>query len=71
MKKREEESNEREGREIYVRGQIKSLKLSMTNFLFSFVVYNLPDLRGQGIRLCYYNPLVITGNYATRLAKRT
>lgn len=42
----------------------------MANFLFSFIVYNLPDLGGQGIRLCYYiQPLVITSNYATHLAK--
>lgn len=70
VEKREEELDERQGREIYVRGQIKSLTLSMANFLFSFIVYSLPDLGGQCIRLCYYiQPLVITGNCATHLAK--
>lgn len=67
VKKREDV---RQGGEVYVRGQIKFLKLSVTNFLFFFVVYNLLDLGGQGITLCYsIQPLVIPGNYATHLAK--
>lgn len=71
VKKREDELDERREREIYAREQIKSLKLYTTNFPFS-VVYNLPDLGGQDIKLSYYiQPLVITGNHATLLAKHT
>lgn len=62
----------RQGREVYVRGQIQFLKLSMENFLFSLIVYILPDLGGQGMWLHYYiQPLVVTGNSATHLPKHT
>lgn len=64
VEQREENLDKRQGRDVYkYTGQVISLKISMATFLF-FIVCSLPDLGGQGIRLCYYSQSsVITGNW--------